>query len=136
MVELTIKEDFLSKSNVMEELNMKNVVIVPKVAIPRAFGLDGRFLFKKSWSRQFKEKLNKRFLESGMNYQASVDITYEDLETLLSQGANVLLISPYIKNKVNTDNLNSGDYYVLSRDEFNNTQVEDVLKFLIDIDFN
>lgn len=117
---------------------MKNIVIVSKVnfgARPNPFGMDGGLnIFKKSISETFKDNLNKKLKEKNMNYEASVDSTYDSLKNLIKDGASLLLLSPYIKEIVSTNNINKNDYYILSEKEFINGYVENIISYLEELD--
>lgn len=123
---------------ILEETKLKNIVIVSKVifgARPKPFGMDGGLnIFKKSLSETFKENLNKKLKEKNMNYEASVDFTYDSLKNLIKDGASLLLLSPYIKEIVNTSNINKNDYYILSEKEFINGYVENIISYLEELD--
>lgn len=117
---------------------MKNIVIVSKVVIgsrPIAVGPDkGLNIFKKSISTNLKNTLNEIFKAKNMNCIASVDHTYDTLDKLINDGADLLVLSPYIKTHIDTSNLSKDDYYMLSEEDFNNANVEKIIDYLEKLD--
>lgn len=113
---------------------MKNIAILAKVIVgmrPNPFGMDGGLnIFKKSLSETLKNKIKERLIQENMDYDVSVDTTYDSCETILHNGASLILISPYIKNNVEINNLNPKSYYMLSENEFNNAYVEDIITYI------
>lgn len=113
---------------------MRNIVIIAKVLVGmryNPFGLDGgQILFKKSLSEKLKSALKERFIQGKMDYDVTVDTTYESCETIIRNGASLLLISPYVKNMVDVTNMDSKRYYFLNEDEFNNSDVEGIIRYL------
>lgn len=113
---------------------MKNIIIIAKVIVggrPNPFGMDrGLNIFKKSLSETLKEKLNQKLKEKNMDYKVHVDSTYDDLKNLIQDEDTLLLISPYIKDKVDIDGINKNNYYILRETEFNDGYVEDIITYL------
>lgn len=110
---------------------MKDIIIIAKVIVgarPNPFGMDGGLnIFKKSLSETLKEKLNQKLKEKNMDYEVHVDSTYDDLKNLIQDEDTLLLISPYIKDKVDIDGISKNNYYILSENEFNDGYVEDII---------
>lgn len=46
----------------------------------------------------------------------------------------MLLISPYIKDKVDINNISKNNYYILSEKEFNDGYVENIIRYLEELD--
>ncbi|MCR2043454.1 hypothetical protein [Anaerosalibacter massiliensis] len=46
----------------------------------------------------------------------------------------MLLISPYIKDKVDINNISKNNYYILSDKEFNDEYVENIIRYLEELD--
>lgn len=113
---------------------MKNIVILTKDIVgmrANPFEMDGGLnIFKKSLSETLKNKIKERLIQENMDYDVSVDTTYDSCETILHNGASLILISPYIKNNVEINNLNPKSYYMLSENEFNNAYVEDIITYI------
>jgi len=113
---------------------MKNIVVLAKVIVgirPNPFGMDGGLnIFKKSSSETLKNKIKERLIQENMDYDVLVDTTYDTCETIINNGASLILISPYIKDKVEVKNLNPKSYYMLNENEFNNAYVEDVITYI------
>ncbi|SQB01202.1 Uncharacterised protein [Clostridium beijerinckii] len=65
-----------------------------------------------------------------MDYKVHVDSTYDDLKNLIQDEDTLLLISPYIKDKVDIDGINKNNYYILRETEFNDGYVEDIITYL------
>ena len=80
---------------------MKEIIIVSKTTLglrPRPVWPDGGLNpFKKSLSRKLSDALNEKLKEKKMDYEADVDHSYDSLEDLVRNGADLVLISPYIK---------------------------------------
>lgn len=117
---------YIVYEKVLEEIELKNIIIIAKVIVgarPNPFGMDGGLnIFKKSLSETLKEK--------NMDYEVHVDSTYDDLKNLIQDEDTLLLISPYIKDKVDIDGISKNNYYILSENEFNNGYVEDIITYL------
>lgn len=113
---------------------MKEIVIVAKTTLglrPRPVGPDGGLNpFKKSLSRKLSDALNEKLKEKNMDYEADVDHSYDSLEDLVRNGADLVLISPYIKENFSTSNVDKANYYVLSEDEFNHAKTENIISYL------
>ncbi|MFS0781477.1 hypothetical protein [Bacillus sp. 1P06AnD] len=113
---------------------MKNIVILAKVIVgvrPNPFGMDGGLnIFKKSLSDKLKNKIKERLVQENMDYEVSVDTTYDSCESIINNVANLILISPYIKNNVEVNNLNPKSYYLLNENEFNEAYVEDIITYI------
>ncbi|CUU49427.1 hypothetical protein [Clostridium beijerinckii] len=113
---------------------MKDIIIIAKVIVgvrPNPFGMDGGLnIFKKSLSEILKEKLNQKLKEKNMDYKVNVDSTYDDLKNLIQDEDTLLLISPYIKDKVDIEDISKNNYYILSENEFNDGYVEDIITHL------
>ncbi|WP_026885560.1 hypothetical protein [Clostridium beijerinckii] len=113
---------------------MKNIIIIAKVIVgarPNPFGMDrGLNIFKKSLSETLKEKLNQKLKEKNMDYAVHVDSTYDSLKNLIQDEDTLLLISPYIKDKVDIGGISKNNYYILTEKEFNDGYVEDIITYL------
>lgn len=113
---------------------MKKIVIVAKVSLDsraKPVGLDGGVnFFKKSLSRSLSDNLNERLIEENMDYQADVDQTYDSLEDLIRNGADLVLISPYIRDNISTENLDEANYYMLNEQEFLDGEVDNIISRL------
>lgn len=113
---------------------MRKIVIVSKVISgvrPNPFGLDGSGNpFKKSFSEKLKEELNNSFKEKNMDYTVEIDTEFDPLEKIIKNGAYKILISPFIKDAVNLDEIKKDDYYILNEDEFSNCVIDNILKEL------
>ncbi len=111
---------------ILEEIKLKNIIIIAKVIVgarPNPFGMDrGLNIFKKSLSETLKEK--------NMDYEVYVDSTYDGPKKLIQDEDTLLLISPYIKDKVDIDGISKNNYYILSENEFNDGYVEDIITYL------
>lgn len=119
-------------------VNIKKIVIVSKVIVgmrPNPFGLDqGVNIFKKSLSENLKENLEQELKEKSMDYKVVIDSTYDNLESLIQDEASLLLISPYIKGYVDTNNIDEDKYYILSEKEFNTGYINDIIDYLEKLD--
>lgn len=117
---------------------MKNIIIVSKAVTgirPNPFGPEGRLnIFKKSQSETLKENLNQKFKEKNMSYKAAIDFTFDSLEDLIRDGASLILISPYIKERIDMSNISKNQYYILSEKEFNEGYTENIISYLEDLD--
>ncbi|WP_342506362.1 hypothetical protein [Sporosarcina sp. FSL K6-2383] len=110
---------------------MKHIVILAKVIVgirPNPFGWDGGWtIFKKPLSEKLEVSIRKRLRQEGMDYDVSVDTTYDTCETIINNGASLILISPYIKHIVEVNNLNPRSYYLLNENEYNDAYVEEII---------
>ncbi|ELC8442626.1 hypothetical protein QYB59_001653 [Clostridium perfringens] len=118
---------------------MSNIVIISKIivsAIPNPFSMDVELnFFKKSLSQILKDKLNKRLTQENMNYVMFVDCTYDDCEKIIKEvsmidATSLLLISPYIKDKIRVSDSEKKNYYILSEKEFNYAYIEDIINYI------
>lgn len=113
---------------------MKNIVIISKVIVgvrPRAIGMErGLNIFKKSLSKKLKENLDKKLKEKNMDYRVEIDRTYESLEDLIKNGADLILISPFIKENIDVKNINKNNYYIMSEKEFLDGYIEAIVDYI------
>lgn len=111
-----------------------NIIIISKVIIgmrPNPFGVDkGLNIFKRSLSKKLKDNLEKDLNENGGDYKISIDNSYESAAQLIQNNADLLLISPYVKDYVELDNLNENSCYILSEKEFNKGYTKDIIIYL------
>lgn len=85
--------------------NLKNIVIASKAVVgmrPRPIrGMDkGLNIFKKSLSQNLQNKLKIALKENNMDYEVSIDQTYDSIEDIIKNNARLVLISPYIKENI------------------------------------
>lgn len=111
-----------------------DVVIISKVIAgirPNPFGMDKGFnIFKKSLSEKFKANLDQALKENSMDYSVSIDKTYANIDSFIQNDAKLVLISPYVKEYVNVNNMSANNYYILSEKEFNDGYTKDIITFL------
>ncbi len=122
---------------------MRKIVIVPKahnsrqvIENPRGgksiIGLDrGINIFKKSFSEKLEENLIKELKENNLDYNVEIDRFYGPIEFLVNEEDDLVLISPYIKNIVDTSNMERSNYYLLNENEFLEGNVENIIKHLV-----
>ena len=122
---------------------MRKIVIVPKahnsrqvIENPRGgksiIGLDrGINIFKKSFSEKLEENLIKELKENNLDYSVEIDRFYGPIEFLVNEEDDLVLISPYIKNIVDTSNMERSNYYLLNENEFLEGNVENIIKHLV-----
>lgn len=113
---------------------MKKVVILSKAIVgkrPIAYGLDRGFNpFRKPLSKVLQDNLNTKFKELNMDYQAVVDKSYGNMEDLIKEGADTILISPYIREYVNVKGIKSKYYYMLNEEEFVQGKLKNIINLL------
>lgn len=113
---------------------MDNIIIISKVITgmrPNPFGMDkGLNIFKKSLSKNLKDNLDKNLKENGMDYRVSIDHTYDSIANLIQNNVKLVLISPYVKDHINLNNINKNNYYILREKEFNDRYVKDIIIYL------
>ncbi|MGL4761017.1 MAG: hypothetical protein ACRCWG_06095 [Sarcina sp.] len=115
---------------------MKNVVIISKVYskdkdryIGDELGSGVVWFFGKSSSRRMRDKLNKEFKEEDMDCICNVDQSYKSARTILKNAADILLISPIVRDFVDFSGVIDG-YYLLDEDEYENTEISGVIEYL------
>lgn len=109
---------------------MKNVVIVSKWFVGRKQqGVDGGInIFKKSYSTLLEEKLNEKFSQNGLKYEAKVD--NDDIMSIVNnENVDLILISPYIKDAVlkTLTDVEMEKCYFLTENEFINLELNGIL---------
>ncbi|GAB6169564.1 hypothetical protein JCM1393_20240 [Clostridium carnis] len=115
---------------------MRSIIIISKVNIGISPGArvginrKGLNIFKKTLSTSLKDNLKEKLIEENMDYNVEVDNSYDNCENIIKKGVNLLLISPYIKDKIDIKNINKKYYYILSEKEFNEGYVEDIIEYL------
>lgn len=113
---------------------MKKLLIVPKIIIgvqPIRYGFDDNDrLFKKLLSKRLCDNLNNRFKENHLDYKAYSETNYYRNVKDLTEDYNLLLLSPYVVDRVDFNQLNDDSYYILSIDEFEEGKTDKILLFL------
>lgn len=87
-------------------------------------------LFKKSFSGRLCNHLNQAFKENDLPYEAYPNTTYYRDIADLTEEYDLLLLSPYIVDRIDFKQLADDSYYILSIDEFEGGKTEEVLLFL------
>ncbi len=108
---------------------MKKIIIISKAIVgarPAPFGYNGIFL-KKSLREKLQDKLNKYFKDNNIDYMAETDESYKDIKELIAEGYDKVLISPYIKDKIDLKNIDNNKYYVLTYEEFNDCIIDNII---------
>lgn len=113
---------------------MKKILVISKIKIgPQSilYGFDDEDrLFKKAMSKRLCDHLNRIFKEKELSYEAYRDTTYHrDLEDL-TEKYELLLLSPYIIDRIDFKQLEDDSYYILSIDEFEEGKTAQILLFL------
>lgn len=111
-----------------------NIVIVSKTIVgvrPVPIGIDrGGNIFKGTLSGALKNNLKERLSEEKIDCNIEVDRTYDNCETMVKRGVNLILVSPYVKDKVDMDRVHKNHLYVLSEKEFNKGYVENIVEYI------
>ena len=113
---------------------MKKILIISKIIIgiqPTLYGFDDEDrLLKKPMSKRLCDQLNQAFKKNGLAYEAYPDTAYyRDVEDLTEE-YELLLLSPYIVDRLDFKQLADDSYYILSIEEFEEGKTEDILLFL------
>lgn len=112
---------------------MKKIVIVSKWVVgmtPVGLGFDkGLNPFKKGQSTLLANKLNEQFKNNNIQCEATVDNDAISIEAIVENGANLILISPYVKSAIlpTLTEKEKEKCYFLTEDEFLNTQVDSII---------
>lgn len=109
---------------------MKSIVIVAKVAFGFRgwpIGLDGNIMKKNSI--RLRNDLRKRLREKGVECDVAVD-NHTDIRTLKSSGADLILISPFIKSYIDVSEINEEDYCFISEEAFLSGDSEEIVDML------
>lgn len=110
------------------------IIIVSKVingVKPIPIGFEGDFTFLKGkLSGMLEKELTQNLLNEGIICDIEVDYTYDSCEELINEGADILLISPFVKSRVDVNNIEKQKIYFLSEEEFMNTNVNDIVKYI------
>lgn len=88
---------------------------------------------KKQKAENLKKNLQKKINEIGLFYDVKLDTNDGDLKYIKKDGANLILISPYIYEWMDFDGIEKADYYELSTDEFDNGKTDKIMEYLMEI---
>ena len=113
---------------------MKNIIIISKVVVnakPIRVGFDQNINpFKKRLSTSLEASLKESLTKENLEYTVSIDQTYDTCKELIENGADLILISPYVKTMVDLSNLDKNSYYLLSITEFEDSNVDNIINFI------
>lgn len=110
------------------------IIIISKVVSgirPVAIGFDGNFtVLRGRLSDILKKNLIQNLLDEKITSDVQVDKSYNSCNELINEGANLLLISPYVKSAVNTKDIDKSFLYFLTEEEFVNGDVSNIVKYI------
>lgn len=113
---------------------MQKIVIVSKVAFgarAMVFGLDGTTNpFKKSRSANLRQVLQKQLAENHLDYTVEVDNFTGDIQQMHKDGADLILLSPYVAKAFALNEAEKEYCRVLREEEYLNGETGRLVEFL------
>ncbi|MDN6162528.1 MAG: hypothetical protein L0I79_07115 [Atopostipes sp.] len=113
---------------------MKKILVISKIKIGSQsilYGFDDEDrLFRKAMSKRLCDHLNRIFKDKELSYEAYRDTTYHRDVSNLMDRYDLLLLSPYIVDRIDFKQLEDESYYILSIDEFEKGKTDRILQFL------
>ncbi|MGL4991165.1 MAG: hypothetical protein ACRCYE_05700 [Sarcina sp.] len=110
------------------------IIIISKVisgARPVPVGFDGNFsILKGTYSNNLAKNLSQKLLKEGLTSNIEVDTTFNNCTELINDGADLLLISPYIKHLIDVNDIDKKNIYFLSEKEFINTETSTIVEYI------
>lgn len=111
-----------------------NIIIISKSisgARPIPIGFDGNFtILKGTYSNNLAKKISQNLINEGIQSNIEVDKTFNSCIDLIDDGADLILISPYIKHLVDTKDIDEKYIYFLSEKEFINADINAIVKYI------
>ena len=107
---------------------MYSIMIVTKIPMGMRgvpIGIDGN-LFKKN-STTLKKNLQNKLKEKKLDCTVEVNNYKGDLLEMKQDGANLILLSPYIKTLVDVSGLEEKDYYFMSESDYLHCSIDNIL---------
>lgn len=113
---------------------MEKILIVSKIIIgiePTLYGFnnEGRW-FKKSFSERLANQLNTMCKENNLAYEVYPATEYYRNVQDFNEEYDLLLLSPYIVDRIALKSLDKNTYYILSIDEFEKGETSKIIEFL------
>ena len=116
---------------------MKKIVIISQVysngklkPLGDGVGSGVCYFWGKSFSRRMRDKLNKEFKESNLDYIATIDESYEIPKKILENGADMILISPFVKEFIDLSGIEKIKYYEIGKVEYDRSKIEIIIEYL------
>lgn len=111
-----------------------NIIIISKAisgARPVSVGFDGNLtILRGTYSNNLAKNLSQELLNEGLTSTIEVDKTFNSCAELINDGADLILISPYIKHLIDVQGLDKNYIYFLSEKEFINADIKALVQYI------